>query len=121
MRKPKPWSGREVRYLEEHAHEGAVEVSKALGRSPKAVRMQASHYGLSLRKRWHCPRCGMWVHKPLSGTTGWCAACTKERRADLKETEVEEYVREVERELEQDRRIQAAYARKSRAKRKRKQ
>ena len=80
------WTMREIRYLEEHANEGSAAIAKALGRSAGAVRIQASHYGISLRKRWHCPKCGHWSCKPLNARTGWCATCTKrDRRAKLEE------------------------------------
>lgn len=38
----KPWSTSEIRYLEQHAHEGVKAIAFALGRSSKAVESQAS-------------------------------------------------------------------------------
>lgn len=116
----RPWTSREVRYLEEHAHEGAAEVARALGRTPPAVKFQAHQYGISLRTRWHCPRCGTWVHKPLSDRTGWCRACTLAKRNDELAEEAAQMEEEVRREKEQERRRQAIYARKHRAKKRRK-
>ena len=112
----KRWTSRDIRYLEEHAHEGAAAIATALGRSTESVKWQASRYGISLRKKWHCPRCGQWVHKPLSGRTGWCAACTKAQRRTQLEEEVRELREEVRREREEDRKRQALYSQKNRLK-----
>ena len=54
----KQWSTRELRYLEEHAGDGAKQVAKDLGRSIDSVKHMAQKCGLSLRKRRQCPRCG---------------------------------------------------------------
>ena len=43
------WTSSEVRYLEEHAGDGAVAIAEALGKTVRAVEVQASKYGLSLR------------------------------------------------------------------------
>lgn len=112
------WTSRDVRYMEEHAHEGAKAVAEALGMSVRSVQSQALRYGVSLRRSWLCPKCGMRSSRPLSGRTGWCSACTKEsRRAEL-----EERVREIEEEAmrneREDRARQRLYARKFRAKKK---
>lgn len=107
------WTTEEIRYLEEHAHEGTVAVGKALGRSPGSVQIQASRYGVSMQRRWQCPRCGAVVGSPLSTRTGWCKACTKAERSDRIEEEVRELRDEVERNRREDRRRQALYSRKS--------
>lgn len=107
---------RDIRYLEEHAHEGAQAIAKALNRSVESVQWQASQYGISLRKKWHCHRCGHWVNKPLNSRTGWCAACTKAEHRQRLELEVQELAEEVRREQEEERKRQALYARKSRLK-----
>ena len=112
----KRWTSRDIHYLEEHAHEGAKEIATALGRSAESVKWQASRYGISLRKRWYCPKCGHWSHKPLSMKTGWCAVCTKESRRATLEEEVREMREEARREREEDRRRQALYAQKNRLK-----
>lgn len=114
------WTMREIRYLEEHATEGSAAIAKALGRSAGAVRIQASHYGISLRKRWHCPKCGHWSCKPLNARTGWCATCTKRDRRVKLEEEIEDMRREAMREKEEDRRRQAIYSQKSRLKKNKK-
>lgn len=74
------WTSREIAYLEENAHRGADEIAKKLGKTPNAVRIQASRCEISLRRRWFCIKCGRWSFHPLSKKTGWCIACTRERR-----------------------------------------
>lgn len=110
------WNTREICYLEEHANEGAAAIAKALGRSAESVRQQAKEYGISLRRRWHCPKCGHWSYKPLSGKTGWCAPCTKAERRHQLEQEVRDLEREVRREQDENRKRQAIYSKKSRLK-----
>lgn len=111
------WGTQEIRYLERHAGDGAEAIAEALGRSPEAVRHQANAYGISLRMRWQCPHCGQVTYKPLNGRTGWCHVCTmKARRMELEE-EVREVEAEAKRELEERRKRQAIYSRKSRLKR----
>ena len=77
----RPWTSGEVRYLEEHAGDGARQIAKALMRSEEAVKAQAKRLGISLRYRQACPRCGQLTGKPLNRRTGWCQACTKEARS----------------------------------------
>lgn len=113
------WTTGEVRYLDEHAHEGAAAIARALGRSVYSVQQQASTYRISLQIRWHCPRCGHWTRRPLDSRTGWCAVCTKAERRRRYEQEVRELEEEVMREREEDRMRQALYARKCRVKKKR--
>ena len=108
------WTSSEVRYLEEHAGDGAVTIAEALGKTVRAVEVQASKYGLSLRRRWICPRCGRQTFKPLSSRTGWCVSCTREQRA----SEIAEQVRAmVNREDRVNKERQRLYSRKYRAKR----
>nr|WP_314638710.1 hypothetical protein [uncultured Olsenella sp.] len=110
------WTTGEIRYLEEHAADGAASVARALGRSRTAVERQASRYGLTLRRHWLCPRCGRKVYSPLSARTGWCQACTREQRIAELADEVGDLEREVMREEEAKRERQRLYSRKSRAK-----
>lgn len=110
------WTTREIRYLEEHASEGAEAIAKALGCSPSAVQWQAHTYGISLRIKWQCPRCGHWVYKPLNPKTGWCAACTKAKRRERLEREVRDMEEEARRERDENRKRQALYSKKSRIK-----
>lgn len=110
------WTTKEVRYLEEHACEGGAAVAKALGRSRNAVAIMAHRRGVSLRRRWRCPKCGLVVHSPLSPSTGWCASCTKEARRHELAEEVRDLEMEVRRARDEDRARQALYSRKSRAK-----
>ena len=112
------WTSREIKYLEEHAGEGADSVATALGRSVESVKCQASRFGVSLRKSWMCPKCGMRTSKPLSGRTGWCAACTKEHRIGAIAEQVREMEEEVMRNEMLDREKQRLYSRKSRARKK---
>lgn len=110
------WTSGELRYLEDHAGDGAASIAKALGRTEDSVRWQASQYGLSLRRRWMCPKCGHMTPKPLNPKTGWCAVCTKEARRGELERELAGLREEIEREREEDRRRQALYARRNRLK-----
>lgn len=110
----KRWTSREIRYLEEHAQDGAESIANALCRSTESVKWQASQFGISLRKKWHCPKCGLWVHKPLSTRTGWCVTCSKAYRREKLEQEVRELREEVRREQEEDKRRQAIYSQKNR-------
>lgn len=110
------WTSSEVRYLEEHAGDGAEAIAKALGKSVKAVKNQAMRYGLSLRKRWLCPKCGRETFKPLSNRTGWCVSCTREQRAAEIAEQVRAMEEEVRREDKANRERQRLYSRKYRAK-----
>lgn len=112
------WSTRELKYLEEHAGEGAGAVAKALGRSVDSIEWQARRCGLSLRKRRQCPNCGRWTFRPLNRISGWCIECTKElHMADLAEQAVA-MREEAAREKRNDRERQRHYSAKSRAKKK---
>ena len=110
------WSTAEIRYLGEHATEGADAVAAALDRSIGSVTQQAWRYGISLRQRWYCPNCCRWSYKPLHGKTGWCASCTKANARQRLTCEVRELEEEVRREQEEDRKRQALYSKKSRLK-----
>lgn len=110
------WTSSEVRYLEEHAGDGAVAIAEALGKSVKAVKNQAMRYGLSLRKRWLCPKCGRETFKPLSNRTGWCVSCTREQRAAEIAEQVRAMEEEVRREDKANKERQRLYSRKYRAK-----
>ena len=110
------WSTRELRYLEEHAGEGAAAIAKALGRSVDSVEWQARKCGISLRKRCQCPHCGQWTFRPLNRINGWCIECTKElHMADLAE-QANAMREEAIREKRNDRERQRHYSAKSRAK-----
>lgn len=108
------WTSREIAFLEEHAHEGAEAIARSLGRSVTSVQRQASNYGISLKRRWHCPSCGRWIAKPPSRRTGWCSACTKARQREKLEEEARELERQVMREKEENRKRQAIYSKKNR-------
>lgn len=110
------WTSSEVRYLEEHAGDGAEAIAKALGKSVKAVKNQAMRYGLSLRKRCLCPKCGRETFKPLSNRTGWCVSCTREQRAAEIAEQVRAMEEEVRREDKANKERQRIYSRKYRAK-----
>ena len=112
------WTTDEIRYLEEHAGDGAVAVAEHLGRSVVSVQVQASRYGVSLTPRGRCPKCGALSRKPLSGRTGWCAECTKEARREELAREVMEMEEELRRSERNDRERQKLYSRKSRLKKK---
>lgn len=114
------WTTWELRYLDEHAEEGAEAIAEALGKTVKAVQWQASQRGVSLAIRYTCPRCGKTTRQPLNARTGFCKLCNLEvHMAQLKE--------EARREQEEVRKEQALmrernryYNQKYRAKKKRK-
>lgn len=110
------WTSSEVSYLEEHAGDGAAAIAEALGKSVTAIEVQAHRYGLSLRKRWLCPKCGRETFKPLSNRTGWCASCTREQRAAEIAEQVRAMEEEVRREDKANKERQRLYSRKYRAK-----
>lgn len=112
------WTTKQIKYLEAHANDGAEAIAEALGRSKQSVEVQASRYGISLRKSWLCPKCGMRTSRPLSGRTGWCSVCTKAQRRERMAEEVRELEEEARREEEENRARQCLYSRKSRAKKK---
>lgn len=113
-----PWSTRELRYLRDHANEGAAQVAHDLDRSISSVQSQAHDQGLSLRRRWQCPRCGRMTYQPLIKLKGWCRSCVREvRRAEIAEQarDMREEARRADAERRERQRI---YSMKSRAKRK---
>lgn len=112
------WSASEVRYMEEHAEEGADAIARALGRSPSSVRTQASRLGISVRRFWKCPRCGMRSSKPPAGKTGWCRACTMEARRKVIAEQIRDMEAEARREEDARRERQRLYSKKSRVKKK---
>lgn len=114
------WSTREIRYLSEHAGDGAEAIAEALDRSVDSVRAQASRCGISLRRRWQCPRCGRMTYQPLNRRTGWCQSCTKEEHVrELKEQALE-MREEAVREKKANQERQRWYSRKHSAKKKKK-
>lgn len=110
------WSTSEVEYLCAHAGDGAASVAHALNRSVQAVKIQAHRYGISLRKRWHCPRCGNTTFTPLSPKSGWCSACSKEEQAIETARQIALMERDACRDLEATRARQAVYSEKSKRK-----
>lgn len=112
------WTTREIAYLEEHASDGATSIAAALGRSVKSVEVQASRYGLSLRKSWLCPKCGLRVFSPLSTTTGWCSTCTKAAQNMRMAEQVRDLQEEARREKQVNKERQKLYSAKYRAKKK---
>lgn len=112
----KQWSTRELRYLEEHAGDGAKQVAKDLGRSIDSVKHMARKCGLSLRKRSQCPNCGRWTFKPLNRMNGWCIECTKELHMSDLADQANAMKEEAIREKRNDRQRQRYYSQKSRAK-----
>lgn len=110
------WSTHELKYLEEHAGEGAKAIAKALGRSVDSVKHMAKKCGLSLRKRSQCPKCGRWTFRPLNRINGWCIECTKElHMSDLAE-QASAMREEAVREKRNNQQRQRYYSAKSRAK-----
>lgn len=111
------WTMRELEYLRDHADDGASVVARRLNRTIRSVYDQASRYGISLRRRWACPRCGSRVTRPLDPRTGWCRACSMEVRRRELEERTREMEEEAEREEAERKARQALYARRSRIKR----
>lgn len=95
------WSRTEEEYLREHAGEGAKAVADALGRTVPSVQVKASRMGVTLFKRWHCPRCGRWVYAPLAKWSGWCRKCSIDESADT----AAEKNRRIRRDIEEERRL----------------
>lgn len=108
------WTTREIKYLEGHATDGAEAIAEKLGRSVESVKCQARRYAVSLRKSWMCPKCGKRSSRPLSTRTGWCAACTKEKRREFLAEQVRMLEEEVMRNEREDKERQRIYSRKSR-------
>ena len=113
------WTTQKLAYLREHAGDGAKAIAEAIGCSVDAVESQAYRCGVSLRRRWRCPKCGMTTFKPLNRVTGWCATCTKESRNEELAEQVRELESEVRREERATRERQRLYSRKYRAKKNR--
>lgn len=99
------WKRWEIDYLHEHAGDGAEAIAKRLGRTKEAVEVQASRYRVTLRKTWHCPRCGRQVFKPLSTRTGWCDRCTLAESRDSAAIRNREMRKEVERQEQEIKRM----------------
>lgn len=76
------WTDREEEYLAKHAADGADSIAEALGRSATSVQSHASRMGVSLCRRYHCPKCGRWSYRPLTKWSGWCRKCSIEHSAD---------------------------------------
>jgi len=108
------WRRYEEEYLERHAGDGSVAIAEHLGRTVSSVKSHASRMGISLCKRWHCPKCGRYTFKPLTEWSGWCRRCSIEASADTAAMKNREIRREVEREKaairEEERRRQMLYS-----------
>lgn len=115
------WKEHEEDYLRKHAADGAQEIAKALGRTIPSVKTQASRLGISLCKRWHCPKCGRYTYKPLTKWSGWCRKCSIEESADTAAMKNNSIRREVAEEKEaiknEERRRQMIYSDTDRQKR----
>ena len=110
------WTSAEIAYMCEHAAEGADAIAEALGRSYSSVAHQAHRYGVSLKRRWTCPRCGRDTGRPLSTVTGWCYSCTMADRRRSLEDEARRAEEEAQRVRDEKRARQRLYSRKYRAK-----
>jgi hypothetical protein len=118
------WKPSEESYLRDHAAEGAQAVAEALGRTVSSVQTQASRMGISLYKRWRCPKCGRYSYRPLTKWSGWCRKCSIEASADtaaLKNRQIrKEIAEEKEAIRKEERRRQMIYSDTDRQKRERK-
>lgn len=118
------WTEREEAYLQGHASDGAQAVADALGRTVSSVQTHASRMGISLYKRWRCPKCGRYSYKPLTKWSGWCRKCSIEASADtaaLKNRQIrKEIAEEKEAIRKEERRRQMIYSDTDRQKRERK-
>lgn len=112
------WTTDEIRYMEEHAGEGAAAIAEHLNRTVISVKVQASRQGIFLTPRWRCPNCGCVTAKPLNAKTGWCANCTMEARREQIAKDVRELEDEVARRERNEQARQALYSKKSRLRKK---
>ena len=112
------WTTDEIRYMEEHAGEGAASIAEHLNRTVISVKVQASRQGIFLTPRWRCPNCGCLTAKPLNAKTGWCANCTMEARREQIAKDVRELEDEVARRKRNEQARQALYSKKSRLRKK---
>ena len=112
------WTTDEIRYMEEHAGEGAAAIAEHLNRTVISVKVQASRQGIFLTPRWRCPNCGCLTAKPLNAKTGWCANCTMEARREQIAKEVRELEDEVARRERNEKARQALYSKRSRLRKK---
>lgn len=112
------WTTDEIRYMEEHAGEGAASIAEHLNRTVISVKVQASRQGIFLTPRWRCPNCGCLTAKPLNAKTGWCANCTMEARREQIAKDVRELEDEVARRERNEQARQALYSKKSRLRKK---
>lgn len=112
------WTTDEIRYMEEHAGEGAASIAEHLNRTVISVKVQASRQGIFLTPRWRCPNCGCLTTKPLNAKTGWCANCTMEARREQIAKDVRELEDEVARRERNEQARQALYSKRSRLRKK---
>ena len=112
------WTTDEIRYMEEHAGEGAASIAEHLNRTVISVKVQASRQGIFLTPRWRCPNCGCLTAKPLNARTGWCANCTMEARREQIAKDVRELEDEVARRERNEQARQALYSKRSRLRKK---
>ncbi len=112
------WTTDDIRYMEEHAGEGAAAIAEHLNRTVISVKVQASRQGIFLTPRWRCPNCGCLTAKPLNAKTGWCANCTMEARREQIAKDVRELEDEVARRERNEKARQALYSKKSRLRKK---
>jgi hypothetical protein len=112
------WTTDEIRYMEEHAGEGAAAIAEHLNRTVISVKVQASRQGIFLTPRWRCPNCGCLTAKPLNAKTGWCANCTMEARREQIAKDVRELEDEVARRERNEQARQALYSKKNRLRKK---
>lgn len=115
------WRDHEEAYLRDHAGDGAQAIADALGRTVPSVQVHASRMGVSLYRRWHCPKCGHYTYTPLSKWSGWCRKCSIDESADtaaLKNKQIRIEVAEERRRIkEAEQRRQAIYSDTDRQKR----
>ena len=108
------WRRYEEEYLERHAGDGSIAIAEHLGRTVSSVKSHASRMGISLYKRWFCPKCGKYTYKPLTEWSGWCRRCSIEASADTAAMKNREIRKEVEMEKaairEEERRRQMLYS-----------
>ena len=108
------WRPHEEDYLREHAGDGAQAIAESLGRTVNSVQVHASRMGISLYRRWHCPKCGHYTYTPLTKWSGWCRKCSIDESADkaaVKNKQIRLEVAEERRRIrEAEQRRQAIYS-----------
>ncbi len=89
------WTTAEIRYLRQHASEGAPAIALALDRTPQSIRCAATRHHIALGKLGPgdlCPRCATYTIAANSKAArhGLCVVCyEKEKSAARRQAQAE--------------------------------